>query len=100
MKCIVVKRFTLASIAAVTVCAASTFTAQAAVDITVSDVLAVAAKTSVPVPIQVPELNETSITPEVVVGSSTVALPEPGTAVAGLAILAYCLLKPARRTRA
>jgi hypothetical protein len=90
---IVLKRIILSSIAAVTVCAASTFTAHAAVDVTVSD--APAAEAAVPAS----DFSETSVSPDVVVSSPFVVMPEPGTLLAGLGILTYLLLKPGRRSR-
>lgn len=93
MKNIVVKRIILASIAAAAVYAASTFSAKAALDVTVSD--APAAEPVVPAS----DFNETSVSTDAVVSRPFVVMPEPGTMLAGLGILTYLLLKPGRRSQ-
>jgi hypothetical protein len=99
MRNIVVKKFVAASIIAAVVCTASTFTAKAALDLTVSDT---APAETAPVAPAVPasDFNGTSAAPAAVVSNPAVVVPEPGTMFAGLGVLTYFLLKSGRRSRA
>ena len=93
MKNIVLKRIILASIAGVAVCAASTFSAQAAMDVTISD--APTAEAVVPAS----DFSGTGVSTDEVVSRPFVVMPEPGTMLAGLGILTYLLIKPGRQSR-
>jgi hypothetical protein len=98
MRNIVVKKFVAASIVAAVVCTASTFTAKAAMELTVSDTAPVE---TAPVAPAVPasDFNGTSTAPAAVVSNPAVVVPEPGTMFAGLGVLTYFLLKSGRRSR-
>ena len=99
MRNIALKKFVASSIVVAAVCAASTFTAKAALELTVSE--AAPAETA-PVAPAVPasDFNGTSAAPAAVVSNPGVAVPEPGTMFAGLGVLTYFLLKSGRRSRA
>jgi hypothetical protein len=99
MRNIAFKKFVVVSIVTAVVCAASTFTAKAALDLTVSETAQVE---STPVTPAVPasDFNATSAVPAAVVRNPSVAVPEPGTMFAGLGVLTYFLLKSGRRSRA
>ena len=97
MKNIVVKKFVSAWIIAAVICAASSFTAKAALEVTVSDAPVSTVESTPAVPAS--DFNGTSATPAVVKSNPAVVIPEPGTMFAGLGVLTYFLLKPARRSR-
>jgi hypothetical protein len=99
MRNTVFKKFVVASIVTAVVCVASTFTAKAALELTVSET---APAETVPAAPAVPasDFNSTSAAPAAVVSNPSVAVPEPGTMFAGLGVLTYFLLKSGRRSRA
>ena len=99
MRNIVLKKFVAASIVAAVVCTASTFSAKAAMELTVSDTAPAETAPVAPV-VPASDFNGTSAAPAAVVSNPAVVVPEPGTMFAGLGVLTYFLLKSGRRSRA
>jgi|GEM_PF-6673520 len=78
-------------------------TANAAMDVTVSDVPVAAAPAPAPTPAPVVSASDFSgvnVTPSVVGGHPSVVIPEPGTMFAGFGLLTYLLFRTGRRSRA
>jgi hypothetical protein len=99
MRNIAFKKFVVASIVTAVVCAASTFTAKAALELTASETAPAETAPGAPA-VPASDFNSTSAVPAAVVSNPSVAVPEPGTMFAGLGVLTYFLLKSGRRSRA
>jgi hypothetical protein len=99
MRNIALKKFVTASLVAAFVCTASTFTAKAAIELTVSDTAPAETAPAAPAA-PASDFNGTSAAPAAVVSNPAVVVPEPGTMFAGLGVLTYFLLKTGRRSRA
>ena len=96
MKNIISKKLVAISLAVALIAGASIVTANAAIDINVSDVPVG------PAPPVVPASDFTatgSFSPKVVM-NPTVVIPEPGTMFVGFAVLTYLLFSTGRRSRA
>ena len=102
MRNIALKKFVAASIVIAVVCTASTFTAKAAMEVTESDTAPAEMAPAAPA-VPASDFNgstASAVSTAVVVNPQQVVIPEPGTMFAGLGVLTYLLLKPARRSRA
>ena len=102
MKKFVSEKLIVASLAVALISGAATVTANAALDVTVSDAPVAAAPVESTAPVEVPasDFSAPSAVPSVVIIPNRVTAPEPGTMFAGFGLLTYVLFRTSRRSRA